>query len=77
MNGCEIYIYKLAEKLPEMCSVQDLINVGIYRTEQAAYYARRKKQGPDYFQMSSRQVLYPKEGVIQYLKQHQHPMAHA
>lgn len=73
MNSCDAFIKRAMKELPEMCTVKDLLKLGIYRSEQAAAHARRKGLSPDYFKLPHRGVLYPKQGVIEFLKQSQHP----
>ena len=71
MTACEEFILRMQESLPELASTQDLIKLGIFGSDQAASAARRKKIGPEYFQMNGRVIRYPKNGVIEYLKKSQ------
>jgi hypothetical protein len=61
-------IAKLRKKLPDLCSVSDLLRVGIYRSEQAAYAARKSGKCPANFRLAFRGIVYPREEVIDYLK---------
>lgn len=61
-------IVKLRKQLPELCSVGDLMKIGIYRSDQAAYAARKSGRCPAYFRMPSRGIVYPREHVIDFLK---------
>ncbi len=73
MNSCDDFIEKAKKNLPDLCSVKDLIALGIYRSEQAAAYARKKSIGPDFFKLPHRTVIYPKIGVINYLTKMKFP----
>lgn len=68
MNALDEFINKIQKKLPSLCKTKDLINAGLYRSEQSAAYARKMGFGPEFFQFPSSEVLYPKESVIDYLK---------
>jgi hypothetical protein len=72
MNALNQFIRKLEIELPEVCSTTDLMKFGIYNSPQSARLARKKKRGPAYIQMG-RKVIYPKQGVIEFLKQSAHP----
>lgn len=74
MGRCEEYIDYVDRELPKMATTKDLIRVGIYRTDQAAAKARRKKLGPEFFQLNQRVVLYPKAAVIDFLTERKCPM---
>lgn len=73
MNSCDEYITRLANTLPEICSTKHLIEIGIYRSEQSACYARKHGLSPDYFKIPLRGVCYPKKGVIDFLEKCKHP----
>lgn len=63
------YIEKIIKELPELCSPSDLVRVGLYTDEQAAYRGRVRGDGPPFFKMHYI-VVYPKKGVIEYFKIH-------
>ncbi len=69
MNSCDAYIEKLSSTLPDVCTTEDLIDIGIFRSEQTASIARRKGYSPPYFKMKHGAIVYPKESVIQYLRE--------
>lgn len=54
--------------LPELVSARDLVKVGMYRTEQGAYAARQSGKCPPYFRIPGRGIVYPKQGVIDFLR---------
>lgn len=60
-------IAKLKRKLPELCSVSDLIKIGVYRSEQAAYSGRKTGKCPPHFRLPFRGIVYPRDGVIEFL----------
>ena len=68
MSECENYIEKLEKLLPDMVRTKDLIALGIFDSNQAAFASRRNKTGPEFFQMNKRVVKYPKKSVIDYMK---------
>lgn len=67
---CNMLMSKLRRKLPELASVKDLLRIGLYRTEQAAYAARKRGKCPPYFRIPSRGIVYPKDGIIEFLEKH-------
>lgn len=60
-------IANIKRKLPELCSVRDLLKIGIYRSEQAAYSARKSGNCPAHFRLPFRGIVYPRDGVIEFL----------
>jgi len=61
-------IDSLKRRLPALCSVSDLRKLGIYRSDQAAYAARKSGSCPEHFYFPSRGYVYPREAVIEFLK---------
>lgn len=74
MTPCDEFIQKMIDVLPEICETNDLIAVGIFRSVQSAEYARKMKDCPDYFQLV-RRIVYPKNGVIKWLREKKHEKA--
>lgn len=73
MSACDDYIEKIEKLLPESCTVQDLVRVKIFNTPGMAYQARIHKDGPPYFQLGNRKkIIYPRDGIIQWLKERKH-----
>jgi len=67
---CEEYLEHLELKLPELCTVKDLISVGIYHSNMVASNARKSGNTPPYFQhYKGGKVTYPRSGVIQWLRE--------
>ena len=67
-NGCDVYIESLKKGLPEFATTKDLVKAGIYRTEQAAAHNRRSGNGPEYFVINKRCIMYPKKCVIDFME---------
>ncbi len=68
MQGHEDYIEFVSRNLPELAKTRDLIRVGIYRSDQAAAAARREGRSPDFFKLNQRVIVYPKSGVLKFLR---------
>ena len=71
MSACDEFIEKVANMLPEQCKVTDLVKAGIYTSPQTATQARTRGDCPDYFQLG-RRIIYPRNAVIQWLKEKKH-----
>lgn len=67
MSVCDDFIKKMERALPEVCTVRDLIRVGLYKSAQAARMERLVNSSPSYLRLGSR-ILYPKDGVIKWLR---------
>ncbi len=61
-------IAKIRRKLPDLCSVSDLMKIGIYRSEQAAYEARKRGKAPKHFRLPFRGIVYARDDVIEFLR---------
>lgn len=68
MNACEDYIEAINKVLPDICTTKDLIKIGIFKSDQAAAYARKEGLSPDYFKLPTKTIFYPKKGVIEFLR---------
>jgi hypothetical protein len=68
MEKYDNFIEGLAQSLPDTCRTKDLINAGLYRSEQAAAAARRRGDCPGYLKVNERVVIYPKADVISFLQ---------
>lgn len=55
------------EQMNEFLSSQDLVDLGIYKSLDAAYLARVRSDSPEYIKLKHR-VLYPKAAVVDFLK---------
>jgi hypothetical protein len=66
MTPCDQYIRKISLLLPEICTVKDLVKVGLYANKQAAATARIAHSFPDYFKLGKR-IVIPKESVVAWL----------
>jgi hypothetical protein len=68
MGTCEEVIQKLDRTLPNFCTVKDLIKIGLFKSPQAARSARLANCAPPFFKMGAKTILFPKEGVIKWLR---------
>jgi hypothetical protein len=68
MNALDYFISKARCSLPELCTVRDLKRLGILKGPQAARVWRKKKIGPEYFEINGR-FYYPKEAILRFLKE--------
>jgi len=50
----------------ELLTTNDLIQIGLFSTQDAAYTARKKGCSPNYIQLKKK-ILYPKSAVIEFL----------
>ena len=71
MNTCDTFIKKIEFSLKDPCTCSDLVNVGIYRSPQAARYARQVGSSPPFFKLGGK-IIYPRDGVILWLKENKH-----
>ncbi len=71
MSECDDWIEKISGILPEECNTFDLVKAGIYTSPHSASCARRVGSSPPYFKLGKR-VMYPKSGVVNWLKQKKH-----
>ncbi len=62
------FVTYLTEKLPELCRVNDLVKIGLYRSPQAAYEARRSGVGPRFIRIPKTGILYPREEILRFVR---------
>ncbi len=55
------------QKYPNLLSVKDLVDLGIFSSNDYAYESRVKGNSPDYIKVGHK-ILFPRESVIQFLK---------
>lgn len=55
-------------KEKDFLSSKDLVGLGLWSSENAAYEARKRGQSPHYCKMG-RRVIYPKQSVIDFILQ--------
>jgi hypothetical protein len=70
MSACDLYIERLNAMLPNLATTKDLVEAGIYRSHQSACTARRIGKSPVYFKLPCRGIVYPKSGVLDFVKAH-------
>lgn len=68
MNFSDEFLRNIYMRLPNPCSVTDLIKCGIYNSSQVAYDARRRGDCPPYYRIGKR-IIYPKDGVIKWMRE--------
>lgn len=68
LNALQRYLERLDATLPEMCRTKDLIEAGIYHSDQAACAARRRGNGPDFIFVNHRRIAYPKMELMAWLR---------
>jgi hypothetical protein len=64
----------LSEKLnhmSEFLSSQDLVDLGIYKSTDAAYLARIRSNSPAFIKLKHK-ILYPKQEVLEFLEKRLH-----
>ena len=72
MTSCDDFIEKATKVLPELCTTNDLIKLGIYKSAQGATHARQTGRSADYFKLPTGTIVYPKKGIIELLKKSKH-----
>lgn len=60
-------IKELLKDMPDLLTTNDLVALGLYSTDKAAYFARRRKiSSPPYIRIGKR-ILYPKAELESFL----------
>lgn len=59
------------DQLPDWISSTQLVSLGLFSSNCAMYLARVRGQSPDYIKIGKK-VLYPKSGVIDFIRNHSH-----
>jgi hypothetical protein len=67
MKACEQFIEDMNVALPLLCRTKDLVKIGIFLNRQEGDYTRRTGGGPPFFKLR-KAVIYPKQGVLDWLK---------
>ena len=62
------FLIKVEKKLTELSKVSDLVACGYFTSQQLARL-RTNKKGPSFLKLGGR-ILYPKECVLEYIKNH-------
>lgn len=60
-------LYKIKHGYSDLLSVKDVIALGLFSSPDMAWEARKYGRSPDYIKMHHK-ILYPKESIIQFLK---------
>jgi hypothetical protein len=61
-------ISRLKKKLPEMATVADMVRLGVYRSAQGAYAARKSGRCPPFIRVPCRGIIYPRQGVLDFFQ---------
>lgn len=61
--------FPILDSLPEFLKSNDLVQLGLYPSNDAVYLARIRGQGPDFIRFK-RKVLYPKTSVFTFIERH-------
>jgi hypothetical protein len=69
MDATSDYLEHVERALPALASTWDLIELGLFGSENAAYRARKRNDGPPYIRVNSRVIRYPKQGVLDFLRE--------
>jgi hypothetical protein len=72
MSSCDQFIERAKRELPDLCTTSDLVKMGIFKSAQAASYARKKGMSSDYFKLPTGLVVHPKQGIIELLENAKH-----
>jgi hypothetical protein len=64
-------IFSKLDLLPEFLTSNNLVDLGLYNSIDAAYAARVNGKSPDFLQFR-RKILYPKASVVQFVEKHMH-----
>ena len=59
------------DSLPPLLSTQNLVDLGLYSSIDAAYAARLKGHSPDFIKLH-RKILYTKASVIEFIERRTH-----
>lgn len=65
----EEMLLEALKSLPLFLTSKDLVELGFYPSEDAAYLGRVRGNSPDYVKMK-RKILYPKASVVEYVVKH-------
>ena len=57
------------ESMPDFMTGNDLVALGLYRSNNALYIARLRGQAPDHIKFL-RKILYPRDAVIAFINAH-------
>lgn len=64
---CDVWIEKSTASLPDPCTPADLVKAGIFHSVQNTSAVRKTYKGPPFLKVAGR-IVYPKDGVIEWLK---------
>ncbi len=63
---------KTLEQMPEFLTGQNLVDLGLYRSQNMLYHAKKRGQAPDYIQFEHK-ILYPKASVLRFIEERTKP----
>jgi YD repeat-containing protein len=67
MDHLKNAIEEILNKLPDLCTVKDLIKVRLFSNDNHASSRRRRELPPEYFLLSREKILYPKTAVAEWM----------
>lgn len=65
----EQFLSEIETKIPDIASTKDLVELGIFSTNHEALRRRSEGRGPAFIYLSKRRIIYPKNGVISWLRE--------
>lgn len=65
----ESYIDDILKPYSPFLTPSDLVKIGMFKTPQAAYKARKAGKGPEWLYIPGRGFAYPKEAIAEFLKE--------
>ncbi len=67
MDHVKKVIEDILDKLPDLCTVKDLIKARLFSNDNHASSRRRRELPPEYFILSRERILYPKTAVAEWI----------
>lgn len=58
----------LLEKYPYFMTVNNLIELGMYKSREHAYFLRKRGYTPDYIYINPKKIVYTKDAVLEFMK---------
>lgn len=68
MRSVDKLVEMIENRLPVLVKTKHLVELGIYNSAQGAYQARRARTSPPWLKIPRQGVVYPRDGVIEFLR---------
>lgn len=68
MSEVRKFIDNIELRLPDPCTTQDLVDAKLFSSPFEAMMRRKQGQPPEFLYLSKRRIVYPKSGVLAWLK---------